>query len=153
MKITDTVNDIVKDAVEQAGYELVEVEYQKEQGNWVLTLYIDSPNGITLDDCEKVSKIVDPILDEADPIEEAYYLSVSSLGIDRPIKKDRDFERNIGKEVDVKLYAPIEKKKEFRGKLISYNDNEFVISKGNSEKTMTILRKDAALIRPHIDFN
>ena len=106
---------------------------------------------MTIDDCEKVSRAIDPILDENDPIEEAYYLSVSSIGIDRPLKKDRDFERNMGKKLQVKLYAPINKKKEIQCDLTCYDEENFT---KNVEKLgeVTIKRKDAALIRPWIDF-
>ena len=107
MKLTDRIFELTESKVRELGYELYDVEYQKEYDNWVLTLYIDSKDGISLDDCEIVSNAVDPILDEADPIEQAYYLSVSSVGIDRPLKKDKDFQRSIGKTIDVKLYAPL----------------------------------------------
>lgn len=151
MKTTEIVDSLVRGKIAEMGYELDEVEYVKEYGNMVLTLYIDSENGVTIDDCEKVSRAIDPILDENDPIEEAYYLSVSSIGIDRPLKKDRDFERNMGKKLQVKLYAPINKKKELLGVLTEYDGESFTIS---VEKTgeVTIKRKDAALIRPWIDF-
>lgn len=151
MKTTEIVDSLVRGKIAEMGYELDEVEYVKECGNMVLTLYIDSENGVTIDDCEKVSRAIDPILDENDPIEEAYYLSVSSIGIDRPLKKDRDFERNMGKKLQVKLYAPINKKKELLGVLTEYDGESFTIS---VEKTgeVTIKRKDAALIRPWIDF-
>ncbi len=151
MKTTEIVDSLVRGEIAEMGYELDEVEYVKEYGNMVLTLYIDSENGVTIDDCEKVSRAIDPILDENDPIEEAYYLSVSSIGIDRPLKKDRDFERNMGKKLQVKLYAPINKKKELLGVLTGYDGESFTI---NVEKTgeVTIKRKDAALIRPWIDF-
>lgn len=156
MKITETVDQAVRATVEALGFELDEVEYQKEQGNWVLTLYIDAPEGVTLDDCERVSHAVDPILDEADPIPDAYYLSVSSIGLDRPLKKDRDFARNIGNKLDVKLYAPVNKKKEFLGTLVSFDADSFTIALvekgGAAGNEMTIARKDAALVRPHIDF-
>ncbi len=132
------------------GYELYEVEYQKEFDNWVLTLYIDHPDGVSLDDCELVSNAVDPVLDAADPIEQAYYLSVSSLGIDRPLKTDKDYKRNIGKVMDVKLYAPLNGKKEFSGTLTAFDEETYTIElKSGSE---TIERKKTALIRPHIDF-
>ena len=116
-----------------------------------MRITIDREKGVDLDDCEKVSRAIDPILDENDPIEEAYYLSVSSIGIDRPHKKDKDFERNMGKKLQVKLYAPINKKKELLGVLTGYDEENFTI---NVEKTgeVTIKRKDAALIRPWIDF-
>ena len=156
MKITETVDQAVRATVEALGFELDEVEYQKEQGNWVLTLYIDAPEGVTLDDCERVSHAVDPILDEADPIPDAYYLSVSSIGLDRPLKKDRDFVRNVGNKLDVKLYAPVNKKKEFLGTLVSFDADSFTIALvekgGAAGNEMTIARKDAALVRPHIDF-
>ena len=151
MKTTEIVDSLVRGKIAEMGYELDEVEYVKEYGNMVLTLYIDSENGVTIDDCEKVSRAIDPILDENDPIEEAYYLSVSSIGIDRPLKKDKDFERNMVKKLQVKLYAPINKKQELLGVLTGYDGESFTIS---VEKTgeVTIKRKDAALIRPWIDF-
>ena len=151
MKTTEIVDSLVRGKIAEMGYELDEVEYVKEYGNMVLTLYIDSENGVTIDDCEKVSRAIDPILDENDSIEEAYYLSVSSIGIDRPLKKDKDFERNMGKKLQVKLYAPRNKKKELLGVLTGYDEENFTI---NVEKMgeVTIKRKDAALIRPWIDF-
>ena len=91
LKLTDRIFELTESKVRELGYELYDVEYQKEYDNWVLTLYIDSKDGISLDDCEIVSNAVDPILDEADPIEQAYYLSVSSVGIDRPLKKRQRF--------------------------------------------------------------
>lgn len=91
LKLTDRIFELTESKVRELGYELYDVEYQKEYDNWVLTLYIDSKDGISLDDCEIVSNAVDPILDEADPIEQAYYLSVSSVGIDRPLKKTKIF--------------------------------------------------------------
>ncbi len=150
MKLTDKVFEIAEPTVNSLGYELYEVEYQKEFDNWVLTLYIDSPKGVSLDDCEIVSNAVDPILDEADPIEQAYYLSVSSLGIDRPLKIDKDFARNLGKMIDIKLYAAMNGKKELTGTLTEYDKDTFTIETklGN----ITIERKKAALVRPHIDF-
>ena len=150
MKLTDKIFDIVEPTVTALGYELYEVEYQKEFDNWVLTLYIDHPDGVSLDDSELVSNAVDPVLDAADPIEQAYYLSVSSLGIDRPLKTDKDYKRNIGKVMDVKLYAPLNGKKEFSGTLTAFDEETYTIElKSGSE---TIERKKTALIRPHIDF-
>ena len=136
--------------VKELGYELYEVEYQKEFDNWVLTLYIDRPVGVSLDDCELVSNAVDPILDEADPIDQAYYLSVSSLGIDRPLKIDKDYQRNIGNVLDVKLYAAINGRKEYTGTLIDFDKDSFTLEL--KKGSITIERKKAALVRPHIDF-
>ena len=151
MKTTDTVYALVRPAVEAMGFELDEVEFIKEQGNWVLTLYIDKPGGVTIDDCESVSRAVDPLLDEADPIEQHYYLSVSSIGIDRPLKKDRDYERNMGAELTVKLYAPKDGKKEFRGKLTAFTAEELTIE--TESGPLTVKRSEAALVRPYISFD
>lgn len=152
MRTAETVQSLVGGLVEQMGYELVEVEFAREAAGWVLTLYIDAPNGIQIDDCERVSRAVEPLLDEADPIEQAYYLSVSSLGLDRPIKKDRDFERNIKKQITVKLYAPLNKKKEYSGTLISYDAERFSLLPEGANEPITINRKDAAMIKPFIRF-
>ena len=150
MKLTDRIFELLEPTVKNLGYELYEVEFQKEYDNWVLTLFIDKEGGIDLDDCERVSNAVDPILDEADPIEQAYYLSVSSIGIDRPLKKDKDFQRNIGKKLDIRLYAPMDGKKEFTGELISFDAESFTVKTDRGEKQ--IARKACALVRPHIDF-
>ena len=150
MKLTDRIFELLEPTVKNLGYELYEVEFQKEYDNWVLTLFIDKEGGIDLDDCERVSNAVDPILDEADPIEQAYYLSVSSIGIDRPLKKDKDFQRNIGKKLDIRLYAPLDGKKEFTGELISFDAESFTVKTDKIEKQ--IARKACALVRPHIDF-
>ena len=99
-----------------------------------------------------MSRALDPILDEADPIEQEYVLSVSSLGIDRPLKKDRDYERAMGKEMQVRLYAPLEKKKEWIGELIGFDAETFTIRTEKGEER-TIMKKDCALIRPNIRFD
>lgn len=150
MKLTDRIFELLEPTVKNLGYELYEVEFQKEYDNWVLTLFIDKEGGVDLDDCERVSNAVDPILDEADPIEQAYYLSVSSIGIDRPLKKDKDFQRNIGKKLDIRLYAPLDGKKEFTGELISFDAESFTVKTDKGEKKFG--RKACALVRPHIDF-
>lgn len=153
MKTTDTVDALLRPVVEGMGYMLDEVEYQKEQGNWVLTLYIERGDGtsVDMDDCEKVSRAVDPVLDEADPIQEAYYLSVSSIGLDRPLKKERDFQRNMDKPVTVKLYAPLEKKKEYTGKLVGFDAQSLALELEDGRR-LDIQRKDAAQIKPYIQF-
>ncbi len=150
MKTTELVESLVKDTVEQLGFTLCDVEFAKEYGNWVLTLFIHKDGGVSIDDCEAVSRAVDPVLDQADPIEQAYYLSVSSLGLDRPIKKNGDFERSIGKQVSVKLYAPLDGKKELQGILTAYDAENFTLSADGKE--ISIARKDAALIKPVIEF-
>ena len=112
MNTAQKVELLLKQPVEALGYELCDVDFIKEYGDWVLTLYINKPDGITIDDCELVSRAMDPLLDETDPIEQAYFLSVSSLGLDRPLKKDADYNRNLGKRIEIKLFAPKNGKKE-----------------------------------------
>lgn len=150
MKTTELVESLVSASVQELGFELCDVEFAKEYGNWVLTLFIDRDGGVSIDDCERVSKAVEPLLDEADPIEQTYYLSVSSLGLDRPIKKDRDFLRSVGKEVCVRLYAPRDGKKELTGVLRAFDAESFTLLAEGADTA--ILRKDAALIKPVIRF-
>lgn len=150
MKTTELVESIVRETVENMGYELCDVEFQKEFGNWVLTLFINNDGGVNIDDCEQVSKAVDPILDEADPIEQQYYLSVSSLGLDRPLKKDGDFRRNMGNAITVKLYAPLNGKKEYEGVLSAFDEKTLTLTAGETETVIN--RKDAASIKPVIQF-
>ena len=155
MKLTEKVAAVVGPKINELGYELYDVEFKKEYGNWELMLIIDKEGGVDLDDCERVSRAVDPILDEADPIEQAYYLTVSSVGIDRPLKLSKDFDRNIGSVIDVKLYSlPEDKalgnKKNFTAELVSHDDESFTV---RTDKGEFILKKSAAaLLRPHIDF-
>lgn len=155
LKITEKVAELVKAKIAELGFELYDVEFNKEYGSWELLVTVDKKDGVTLDDCETVSRAIEPILDEADPIEPAYLLTVSSVGIDRPFRLSKDFDRNIGNTVDVKLYsAPTEKaldgKKNFTAKLISHDDNEFVVE--TPKGIAAIKKKSAALIRAHIDF-
>lgn len=151
MKTTELVESLLKDTVETLGFALCDVEFQKEYGNWTLTLFIDRDGGVTIDDCEQVSRAVDPILDEADPIAQPYYLSVSSLGLDRPLKRDADYARNLGKELTVRLYAPRDGKKEFLGVLDSFDAERFILRTEKGEST-EFLRKDSALVKPYIRF-
>ena len=127
-KVKDSVYNALFDIIKNLGYELIEIEYIKKHDGMNLTVYIYSQNGISLDDCVKVHKTIDPVLDELDPTQgERYILNVSSLGLDRPIKTDADFIRNLNKEVTVKFYAPFNDKKEICGKLIVNFETEFEI--------------------------
>jgi len=141
---------LLKEPVESMGYTLCDVEFAKEHGDWVLTLFIDKPGGVSIDDCERVSRAVDPMLDQADPIEQAYFLSVSSLGLDRPLKKDADYERSLGKRIEIKLFAPKDGKKEFAGELVRYDENNVVVRMDAGE--LTLERKAIALARPELKF-
>ena len=151
MKTTEICENLCKAKIESLGFELCDVEYQKEYGDWVLTFYIDKPGGVTIDECETVSRAIEPILDEKDPIESEYVLSVSSLGIDRPLKKDRDFERATGTELEIKLYAPQDGKKQWIGTLSSFDADGFTVETEQGDR-MTFLKKDCALVRPNIRF-
>ncbi len=103
-----------------------------------------------LDDCEKISRLIEPAIDEKDPVEEAYFLCVSSPGLDRPLKKPEDFKRSMGKKVDLKLYSPINNKKEFTGELCGYDENGFTLMIDGGQETF--LYKDTAIIRLHVEF-
>ena len=127
-------------------FELVDVEFVKEAGNWYLRAYIDKPGGITIDDCEKVSRILSDVLDREDFIEEAYYLEVSSPGLTRPLKKAKDYDRNIGRPVDIKLFRAVEGCKEFTAILASYTDDTVCVTLEDG-KELTIAKKNISLIR------
>lgn len=137
--------------VEELSLELVDVEYVKEGGTWYLRAYIDKEGGVTVDDCEAASRRLSDLLDEEDFIEEAYILEVSSPGLGRPLKKEKDFKRSLGKEVDVKLYRAIERQKEFTGVLEAY-DYLCVTLTMEDGSSMEFPRKDIALIRLAFDF-
>ena len=142
---------ILMPIVEEHGFELVDVEYVKEGGTWYLRAYIDKPGGINVDDCEVVSRRLSDILDEKDYIEEAYILEVSSPGLGRPRKKEKDFKRSLGEEVDVRTYRMIEKQKEFTGLLKDYDDATVTIEMEDGT-LKTFEKSDIALIRLAFDF-
>ena len=132
-------------------FELVDVEYVKEAGTWYLRIYIDKEGGININDCELVSRAFSEILDKEDYIEDAYIQEVSSTGLGRPLKKDKDFQRNLGEEVEVRTYKPINKQKEFVGLLDAW-DKETVTLQLESGELLTLARADIALIRQYIEF-
>ena len=142
--------ELLAPIVEEAGFELVDVEYVKEAGNWYLRGYIDKPGGITVNDCEAVSRIFSDRLDEDDFIEDSYIMEISSPGLDRPLKKDKDFARSMGKVVEIRTYRPIDRQKEFSGVLTAYDDNSVTIDEDGNLRTFD--RKEIALIRLMIEF-
>lgn len=143
--------ELVLPIVTENHFELVDVEYVKEGGTWYLRAYIDKPGGITVDDCEIVNRALSDLLDEKDFIEESYILEVSSPGLGRPLKKERDFERSLGEEVEIRTYRMIEKQKEFRGILKSYDKNTVTIVT-EEEEEQVFERENIALIRLAFDF-
>ena len=135
----------------QHGFELVDVEYVKEGGNWYLRAYIDKPGGIAVDDCEVVSRALSDLLDEKDLIEDTYILEVSSPGLGRPLKKEKDFTRNLGKEVEVRTYRAIDRQKEFTGVLKDFDKNTVTIEFEDGQ-TKIFEKSEIALIRLAFDF-
>lgn len=137
--------------LEQHQFELVDVEYVREVGVWYLRCYIDKEGGITVDDCEVISRLLGEWLDKEDFIEDSYILEVSSPGLGRPLKKEKDFARSIGKDVEIRLYKAIDKQKELTGTLTSYDaDSVTLTMEDGSERTFE--KSGIALIRLAFDF-
>lgn len=150
-KIEEKVESLLKEKIESLGYYLYDVEYLKEGAEYYLRIYIDKETGIDLNDCEKVSNEIDDLLDKADFIKEQYFLEVSSPGIERNLKKDKHFEQNIGKRVDVKLFKKDENgKKEYEGILKSFNQEEIFIEENG---IINIDRKNITKIKTIYDWN
>ncbi len=137
--------------LEEHHFELVDVEYVKEGGSWYLRAYIDKPGGITVDDCEIVNRALGDLLDEQDFIEDSYILEVSSPGLGRPLKKQRDFERSLGEEVEIRTYRMMNKQKEFRGILKAYDEGTVTIETEEGQEQI-FEKENIALIRLAFDF-
>lgn len=153
MAVKDKVDKLLRPIIEGLGYELVEVTYKKEYGTPTLTCFIDTDKegGIGLDDCEAVSRAIDPVLDENDPTDgEAYNLNVSSPGLDRPLTLERDFVKNKGKEVEASFYAPYQGKKKLQGILLDWSETQVVLQSGKD--IHTIEKKAIAVLKPVIKF-
>ncbi len=142
---------LLEPIIQKYNFELVDVEYVKEGSNWYLRAFIDKEGGITVDDCELVSRQLSDLLDEKDFIPDAYILEVSSPGLGRQLKKEKDFARNLDKEVEIKLYKAINKQKEYVGFLVGYDNENFTIEL-EDESTIDIPRSNVALIRLAFDF-
>ncbi|MBP5766714.1 MAG: ribosome maturation factor RimP [Clostridia bacterium] len=150
-KVVAAVREAVEKPVADLGYELVDVEFVKEGPNKYLRLYIDKEGGITIDDCVAVNDVTDPIIDRLDPIDEPYIFEVSSPGLDRPLKTDRDFERTRGKKVDVSLFKAVDGAKQFTGIVTERDASVLVLDTGNG-KTVTLDRKNVASVKLTIEF-
>ena len=137
--------------LEENHFELVDVEYVKEGGSWYLRAYIDKPGGITVDDCETVNRALGDLLDEEDFIEDSYILEISSPGLGRPLKKERDFARSLGEEVEIRTYRMVNKQKEFRGILKAYDKDTVTIEEEEGQDQI-FERENIALIRLAFDF-
>ncbi len=137
--------------MEECGFELVDVAYVKEGGTWYLRAYIDKPGGITINDCETVSRQFGELLDQEDFIEDSYVLEVSSPGLGRPLKKEKDFERSLGEKIEIRLYKALDGAKEYTGVLEAY-DKDTVTIRTEDDADMTIEREKIALVRLAFDF-
>ncbi len=149
-KVTELVARLAGPAVEAAGCELWDVEYVREAGSWYLRLYIDKEGGVDILDCEKISREVGALLDEADPIEGSYLFEVSSAGAERPLKRPEDFRRFMGSPVTVKLYKAWDGRKEFAGVLAGYEDGAVTVTLG--DQALTFAKEEVALCRLRVEF-
>ena len=149
-KVTDLVAKLAAPAVEAAGCELWDVEYVREAGSWYLRLYIDKEGGVDILDCEKISREVSDLLDEADPIEGSYTFEVSSAGAERALKRPGDFARFMGSPVAVKLYRARDGRKEFAGVLAGYEDGNITVTVGDT--AITFAKEEVAQCRLRIEF-
>ncbi len=134
-KVLNTVEKLALPIIDEENLELVDIEYKKEGSNWFLRVFIDKESGVDLEDCGKVSEKLSKKLDELDPIPNAYFLEVSSPGAERPLKKEKDFLKAVGKHVHITTYEPIHKEKVFEGKLLVYepNNNLLVVEQKGKE--------------------
>ena len=143
--IEEKTEKLLEGKISELGYELYDIEYVKEGQNYYLRVYIDNENGINLEDCEKVSNGINDILDEANYIKEQYFLEVSSPGIERVLRKNKHLEKYIGEEIEIKLFKPINKQKQYIGILENF-DNENIKINVN-EEILEISRKDISQIK------
>ena len=149
-KVTDLVSKLALPVAEEAGCELWDVEYVREAGTWYLRIYLDKDGGVDILDCEKVSRTLSDLLDEADPIEGSYTFEVSSAGAERPLKRPSDFQRFMGSPVAVKLYKARDGRKEFAGILAGYEDGDITITVGDAP--LAFRKDEVALCRLRIEF-
>jgi len=147
-KITDKVAALAKPVVEDEGCTLWDVEYVREAGSWYLRVYVDKEGGLSIDDCERISRRLDPMLDEADPIPDSYVFEVGSAGAERELKRPGDFKQFLGSEVEVRLYQPMNGSKSFVGKLKAYDDGDVTIENASTE--MRFEKGRIALVRLHV---
>ena len=153
MKRTEIVaktEELVTPIIEENHFELVDVEYVREGANWYLRVYADKEGGINIDDCVLISRALEEKLDAEDFISDAYILEVSSPGLGRPLKKEKDYLRNMGKELEIRTYRAIDREKEFYGILKAYDADSVTIENEDGERTF--LKADIALIRQAFDF-
>lgn len=145
--IESKTQELILPFTEQKGLELVDVDFEKEGSDYYLRVYIDKPGGVTIDDCEDISRSFNDVLDREAYIDQQYIFEVSSPGLTRPLKKEKDFERSIGKKVDIRLYKKEDGIPEYSGMLKSYSDTQVVITFEDTGEEKTFDRKNISLIR------
>ena len=149
-KLTDRVSALVQPVVEEEGCSLGAVEYVREAGQWFLRVYVDKDGGVSINDCEALSKALDPVLDEADPIPDSYVFEVSSAGAERELRRPSDFVQFMGHEVEVRLYRPLDGKKSYVGELCGYEDGKLSLSVGG--ETLSFEKPQIAKVNLHVSF-
>lgn len=150
MKVTDIVSEFARPVVEANGCKLWDVEYVREGAERFLRLYIDKDGGVDIDDCEKIHRAVDPILDEKDPISESYHFEVCSAGLERALKRPSDFRQFMGSPIVVKLYRPRNGLKEIPAVLTGYEDGRITVTAG--KETIQFEKSEVALVRLRVEF-
>ena len=147
-KITDKVTALAKPIVQEEGCSLWDVEYVREAGSWYLRVFIDKEGGVSIDDCERISRRLDPILDEEDPIPDSYVFEVGSAGAERELKRPSDFEQFMGSQVEVRLYQPVKGSKTFVGTLDGYDNGKVTVTVG--KETMAFEKAQTAQVKLHV---
>ena len=147
-KITDKVTQLALPVVEEEGCTLWDVEYVREAGSWYLRIYIDKQGGVDIADCERISRRLDPVLDEADPIPDSYVFEVGSAGAERELRRPRDFEQFMGEEVELRTYQSVDGSKSFVGSLAGYDDGAVTLLLGG--KPVRFEKGQVALVRLHL---
>ena len=150
-KLTDKVSEIARPIVEEEGCTLWDVEYVREAGTWYLRVFIDKDGGVSIDDCERVSRRLDPILDEEDPIPDSYVFEVGSAGADRELKRPGDFEQFMGSEIEVKLFRPVGGSKHYTGTLAAYENG--TVSLAQRETILNFTKDQIAQVRLYVIIN
>ena len=150
MKVTETVWQMAAPIAERNGCAIWDVEYVREGGEWYLRVYLDKDGGVDIQDCEAVSRAMDPLLDEADLIEQSYIFEVCSAGLERVLKRPGDFARFMGERVSVRTFAPVDGAKEHIGTLSDYAGGDVTIQQ--ADKTKTFAKAQIAQVRLHVDF-
>ena len=147
-RITDKVSELARPVVEENGCTLWDVEYVREAGTWYLRVFIDKEGGVSINDCENISRTLDPILDEEDPIPDSYVFEVGSAGAERELKRPSDFEAFMGSEVEVRLYQPVNGCKVFTGELKGYDNGDVTILYGENE--MSFAKAQIGAVKLHV---